>query len=202
MTLLLLTAAVGIWAWNFRMVQQTTQWEYEINVLRRAAGELAVDDPRQMAVIQRRPEWRGDLQWDVFLPPGREYSLYLATRDIDQRGGFEGLTPRQAKLPPGKHRIQLKYTEAADGKWDIGILREGQPLLESTETPDWQTSTSFSWSQPVRIGETLQRAAPARLPLRRLAFNIPDATGSSSPRGPANGLLVWIEENRQANATR
>ena len=198
-TLLLLTAAVAVWVAYVRLRQQIPRLEQEIDSLGQMARELIVEDEEQIAVVMLPPMWYGESRWEIYLPEG-EYVMRLGTRQIDDQLTSLVLGPDKERFPPavgetpigaGHHRIELMRSEEWRGR-EITVLLDDRPVIEAEEEPDWNTGgTSTGASE---IGDCVQRPAHEPLVLYRRRFYLRQKGGQYvAPKGPAKGLMLWIE---------
>ncbi len=187
-TLLLLLAAVAVWLGYFSNRGQISFLESRIAALRPLAHELIIDDASQIAVVKLEELWYDENEWDVYLPEGR-YRLSLATRRIDDRG----LAPASSTglLESGTHRLVLDQHRRGDG-WQIAVTADGRPLCAADEPNDWNPGHGSTGGGEYSLCQQLPRDQPVILFRRR--FHHPDATGgSTTPQGPTEGLLLWLE---------
>lgn len=187
-TLLLLLAAVAVWLAYRSNRGQIEFLESRIAALQPLARELIIDDESQIAVVKLAELWYDENEWQVYLPEGR-YRLSLATRRIEERG----LAPAAstAWLPAGTHHVVLEQRRREDA-WQIVVTADGKPLCAVEEPKDWNSSHGSTGG-----GEySLSRQEPCDQPvvLFRRRFHQADGRGgSTTPPGPTEGILLWIE---------
>ncbi len=194
-TLLLLTAAVAVWVAYVPLRQQIRRLEREIDAMQEMAGELIVEDSEQIAVVMLPQMWYDESRWEIYLPEG-EYVMRLATRRIDTRTreiDKKGLAHVVGESPisAGRHRIELLRSEDGRGQ-EITVLFDDRPVIEAEEAADWDPGCGSVGGSP--IGRCAERPADEPLVLfhRRFQKRLKNG-GSTSPKGPTEGLMLWIE---------
>lgn len=190
-TLLLLTAAVAAWTAVWRVHHENRRLRATLDSLLKMARELNVVDPNQFAVVEEIEGWHGEDIWQIHLPAGRRYRVKLATRGVE-RGGFPAVAKAEAELDAGRHRLELRREAQADMTQRLIVLVNDRVLLEASETADW-TMRSGASSFGVH-SQSSQHPTDQPLVLQRVQFHTPKpGGGSTSPDGPANGSLLWLE---------
>jgi len=187
-TMFLLTAAIAAWITVFINRRENAALESRIAAIRPLARELVVDDAQRIAVVKLEELWMDENRWDIYLPDGT-YRLCVATRGIDD----EGLVPavKSAPVAAGRHRVVLDQTLDGEAR-RIVVTWDGAKLLEVVEPKAWDPGTGSSGGGDYSRSTQLPDDKPAVLFRRR--FSRPDAKGQvSSPVGPTDGLLLWIE---------
>jgi hypothetical protein len=156
--------------------------------MRQMARELIVEDEEQIAVVMLPQEWMDESRWDIHLPEG-EYVIRLATRQIDKQGFAPVVEERP--ISAGQHRIELTVSEEGSGR-EITVTDDDRPLIEAEEGPDWNVGGGSEGGS--EIGNCVHRSADEPLVLFRRRFR-QRATGGASipPKGPTEGLMLWIE---------
>ncbi len=198
-TIMVLTAAVATWTSYYHMSRETRRLTKENSTLSQLACELLIADPEQFGLIQVRPDWFDDEQWEVWLPPGAIYQLSVATREIPQELNSSPYPEvRQAvDLDPGKFRLKLRTEKSEDGSFEITLERDGQQLVSMSEPADWKPLTGTTTSSNGNPRSTHQQdvAYPLNLLVRR--HHVADGPRvTRTPDGPANGLVIWIARLR------
>ena len=191
--LLLLTAAVATWtaAWNVR--QENEQLRSEISEMQRVARELVVLDEAQMALVKDEEQWYGEDSWQIYLPPGREYRLLLATREIPQIMRKPAKPMARNTITPGRHQIRLQEHKRDDG-WLIEVTVDETTVIRHPESADWQPKDR-STSSLGPVIETQQYSLDQPLVLEHDRFFAQRKGGVTrrSEDEPTNGLMLWVE---------
>jgi hypothetical protein len=196
-TLFLLMAVFAVWMAYFINRRQNAQLEARINAMIPLAHELIVDDARQIAVVKLEAHWFDENRWDLYLPAGR-YRLCLATREI----GEMGLAPavKGAPLAAGRHRLALEQHKDKD-VWRLAVTCDGPPVLSVEEPKEWNDDRGSSSESQFDVSE--QSPADKPVVLFRRRFMRSDAKGgATSPTGPCEGILLWIEPEPAPDAGR
>lgn len=190
-TLLLLTAAVGVWVAYFKNRHDTADLAQKITSMRPLARELFVDDPSRIAVVKQEERWYDQNDWKVYLPPG-EYRLCLATQNIDEKE----LAPinQSVSIDPGTHDLALEQTRIQDKAWRIVVMVDGEEVLRVEEPAGWNAGHGSSGGG--QFSNSTQLPAHEPVVLFRRRFMVPTSpSGYAAPMGPCNGLLLWIESH-------
>lgn len=191
-TFVLAIAAIAVWMTDIANRRQNDRIESHIETMLPLSRELVVADPTQIAVVKRQEFWYDDNTWDLHLPPG-SYRLCLATRDID-------IDPRQTLIPPafqsiplspGKHTLALELTKT-DTLWRVSVSADDSPALSAEEPLDWNAAHGYMGGS--QISDSRQAPPDKPLVLFHRRFMRTTSNGSSStPRGPSEGIMLWIE---------
>lgn len=188
-TVFLLTAVVAVWIAVSINRRDIATLESRIASMRSMARELVVEDATRIAVVKREELWYDDNGWEVYLPDG-SYRLCLATRGVDQQGFAPGM--KTTPVAPGRHRLTLDQTQDGEGR-RIAAVWDGQKRLESVEPKGWDPGTGSSGGGEFSRSQQLPAGEPLVL-LRRRFMGPRDAQGrSTTPDGPTEGILLWIE---------
>jgi hypothetical protein len=186
-TLFLLMAAVAVWLALFVNRQQIAILETRIEVGRKLAHVLIIDDPKKVAVVKMDELWMDDNRWDVHLPPG-QYRICLATRKVDDHG-FP-LKQESRPIPAGRHRLALELRQEGE-TCQLRVKCDGSELLAIVERKEWASRGSTGGGE-FSTSEQLPADKPVVLYRRR--YMIQTSTGQfNTPPGPTEGLLLWIE---------
>jgi hypothetical protein len=187
-TLFLLLAAIAVWLTYFVNLRHNASLERRINAMVPLAHELIVDDPKKVAAVKLEQHWFEENRWELYLPDGT-YRLCLATRGIAPAG----LAPivKSAPIASGTHQLALERQQNDDGSL-VTVLWDGKALMEEQETKDWSAKGSTS---SVNFAQSEQRSPDTPIEFLRLRFMHPDGKGrSTTPTGPTQGILLWIEQ--------
>ena len=194
-TLFLLIFAVAAWLGVVRNREKTRDMESRLDTLRLLARELEVDDPGQIAVVEKVAQWMDEDRWEVYLPPG-SYRICMATRQV----GDSGFPPvmKSVAILPGRHRLALdERTEKTSWK---GVLScdgvERLVIEEPKEFPGNGSSSDgeFSISEQVPANE--------QVVLARTRFANESSGLTIKPGASSDGLMLWIEPDPGATPAR
>jgi hypothetical protein len=132
--------------------------------------------------------WYDENRWEIYLPEG-QYRLCMATHGIDDNG----LAPvvRSTAIRGGRHRLALEQQRDND-VWRVKVAWDGTEVLAVEEPKDWDPGSGSAGGGQYSISEQLPADKPAVLFRRR--FMRGDAKGlTTTPNGPTEGILLWIE---------
>jgi hypothetical protein len=187
-TLFLLITVVAVWTVYFSNRSAIRTYEERIAAMKPLARELTIDDEFKIAVIKKEPYWYDENRWEVYLPPGT-YRLCLATREIDE----SGFAPIAASIPlsPGRHTLSLEQVKTDDG-WRVVVECDGQQVLATDEPKAWYPAVGSVGGG--EFDSLTEREPSEPLVLFRRRFTLPAAGGrNTTPTGPADGVMLWIE---------
>jgi hypothetical protein len=187
-TLILLTASIAVWMTFFINRRHNASLEARITAMRPLAHELEVVDAKKIAVVKLEEYWFDENRWEMYLPDG-QYRLCLATRGIDQLG-FPPAA-KSAPLAAGRHRIDLEHTQDGAG-WQIAVSWDKTRRLAVQEPKEWGPGRASEGGGQFSVSEQSAPEQPVVLFRRRFYRSGPPGT-MSSPSGPAEGVLLWIE---------
>ena len=188
-TLLLLTAAVGVWIAHAKNRYDIDHFAQQIEAMQPMARELIVQDPTQISVVKQEERWYDQNDWKLYLPEGK-YKLSLATRDITENK----LTApaKTVSLPAGTHHVVLEQKRHKAEGWKISVLVNEKEVLRLDEPADWDPGHGSSGGGQYSRCTELLPTEPVVLFRRRFTVKTPTG-GYSAPTEPCNGLLLWIE---------
>jgi hypothetical protein len=188
-------AAIAVWMAYFVNRRYNATLEVRIKAMVPLAHELSIEDAQKIAVVKLEEDWYDENRWEIYLPDGR-YRLCLATHGIDD----EGLVPAVKSTPieAGRHLLALEQRRDND-VWRVTVLGDGQGLLAVEEPKDWDPGSGSSGGGQYSLSEQLSPDQPTVLFRRR--FMRADGKGQrTTPSGPAEGVLLWIERTAVSNA--
>jgi hypothetical protein len=168
-----------------------------IESMRHLAHVLESDDPSKVAIVRLEEYWYDDHSWDLYLPEGR-YQVCMATHEIDTNG----LAPvvKRSPILAGRHQLSLEQ-ERKDEVWRVTIGWDGKELLAVEEPKEWDAARGSSGGS--EVGESEQRPANQPIVVFRRRFLKDIGKGQyTTPTGPTEGILLWIEKVADSKATR
>ena len=194
-TLLLLMVACAVWAAHWSYVRHADSLERENAKLAPLVRELVVQDLDQAAIVKEHSKWFDDFRWQCYLPEGR-YRLSLATRQIGEDATREfAMFPSptaSTDLPSGRHVVSLEQINE-EQQWRVRVLVDKQVVLDHVEPKEWNSAHGSSGGARIDALEQFSFERPIELFRRR--FMVPrEGGGYSSPQGPTNGVLLWLEQ--------
>ena len=183
----LLTAAIAVWITFFINRRENAVLESRIAAMQPLARELVTDDANKIAVVKLDELWYD--RTDGCLPSGWDVPVMCGhPRDLQQGAGSGG---EERTVAAGRHRLVLE--QSLDGEvWRLSVTWDGTKLLEAVEPKGWDPGMGSSGGGEYAVSTQLPADQPAVLFRRR--FTRPDANGQvSTPVGPTDGILMWIE---------
>jgi hypothetical protein len=187
-TLFLLIAATGVWTTFFINRRYNASLEARIRATLPLAHELVIDDAQQIAIVKLEEFWFDENRWDIYLPEGR-YRLCIATREIDEKE----LAPeaKSAPIMGGRHQLGLEQHRDKDS-WRVEVKLDGTPLLVVEEPKEWNPGSGSTGG--AQFSSTEQLPANKGAVLFRRRFMHQEMSGAmATPKGPTEGILLWIE---------
>jgi hypothetical protein len=181
-------AAIAAWMAYFVNRRHNADLEARVNALVPLAHELVIEDPQKIAVVKLEEYWYDENRWEIHLPVGR-YRLCVSTRGIDDTG----LAPAVKSTPieAGRHLLALEQRRVNDA-WRVTVLGNGRELLAVEEPKTWDPGSGSEGGGQYAVSEPLPPDQPAVLFRRR--FMRPNGKGgATTPLGPTEGILMWIE---------
>jgi hypothetical protein len=194
-TLSLLMAAIAVWLTFFINRRHNATLEARIKAMVPLAHELVIEDAKKIAVVKLEEYWYDENRWDIYLPDGR-YRLCLATREVDE----SGLAPvaKSRPIKAGRHRLALEQRRDGD-VWRVTVAWDRTGLLAVEEPKDWDPGVGSSGGGDYSVGEQLAADKPAVLFRRRFTREVSEGQ-MTTPRGPTEGILLWIERTGGSDA--
>jgi hypothetical protein len=191
--LLLATLCAGVWFAHWANQDAIAMLEPRLANLQTLSPELIVVDPARTAVVQLPSPWFSTRGWEVYVPTDK-VRICIATEDIDQ-SGFPAKY-ESALLPKGQYEIQFDE-QIENGGHRFLVTKDGQSCL-NLEKQFLNASRGSSTSSDVSTQSTqFENHAPIVLIRRRNSVPVPNTPGSSqSPSGPAEGLMLWLQNDR------
>jgi len=194
LTLMLLAAAVCTWSLHYRLRHDNARLRGGIQTMEGQSRRLRIEHPDRLAVVRLPESWYDETKWDVALPSeqavaagGASYKLCLATREIDLPAEYPPAS--EFILPPGRHQIELK-TRRKQGEWNIIALLDDQPVIEISESADWNPGHGGAGTGSLREYPFQPGSASHPVMLYHEVYRTDDR---SLPPGPKNGVLLWLQ---------
>jgi hypothetical protein len=198
--LFMVLAAVGIENW--RVDREIRKLELKWKVMNSLARELIIHDKNKFAAVARHPRSVGEQTWDVYVPNDRVYNLCVSYTNIEPTGVTQ--PAESISIAAGNHRIEVQHDwiverGAIPGRDESRILLDHSVVAELVRVAVGNSS-GFSGSL---VSESEQIPTNQPLILYRRVNSVQTSPQSwTSPTGPSDGCLVWIqpaEETKDAS---
>lgn len=196
-SLFLLVAAIGVWTSYFINLREINSLNARITTVRPLARDLVIDDPSQVAVVKLQEMWYDENRWDVYLPEG-QYQVCIATREITEDGIARA--SNRKPIPSGRHRIAFEQQDGTTGRRLVVNLDDAK-LLSVEESSDWDPGRGSVGGGQFSVSEQSPANQPVVL-FRRRFMLLQSGSVSSTPTGPVNGILLWIERTNGADVKK
>ena len=177
------TAFVGLIAALVVSYMQRSGDLKELVELRNVAGRLEISDPNLVHAIPVTVA--GDLswQWQVYLPPEKEYEIVLFSgEDVPLHGMPERWSARTGFRKPGKFMLTASVEKNRHGEWVLTTEAQGQNLIDPIGDDLWGAH------QRTGIESEKTTIGVAGKPLELLRIRTPETVK------PPNGIMIMIEE--------
>lgn len=191
--LLLATLCAGVWIAHWTNQDGIARLESRLANLQTLSPELIVAEPKKIAVVQMPTPWRSISSWEVYVPTDM-VRICLATEDIvpgEIPGKYES-----ALLPKGQYEVQLEERRE-NGDYRFLVTQNGQACLNLELPRDPASNVILTDSDVSYQTKQSDGEVPIVLFRKRFFVTVPGTpVSSTSPTGPANGCMVWIENDR------
>lgn len=180
--------------------------------MRTELGFLSIEDPLVAQAIQVGTGEVDHWKWRIYLPQGGKYELFIYSGTIPPNNPNQNQNWFDAVKKSGSG---LSGT-IRDGEFvfDVKLIKEGDRLFVATSNANGMSfgkmSVTVDWlSQEIGHGmlSSIVSNKPSLFqpdqPILLMSMLEPVVTRSgnsvswTSPTGPANGIVIWIEQHRQ-----
>ena len=191
--LLLATFCAGVWFAHWANQDAIARLEPRLANLQTLSPELIVADPNKIAIVQLPAPWFSSSRWGFYVPTDK-VRICIATDDIDQ-SGFPA-KHESVLLPKGQYEIQFDE-QMETGMHRFVVTQDGQPCL-TVEKLFLSSARGYSTgSDTSSRSKQFEDHVPIALLRRHYSVPVIGSPGSfQSPKGPAEGILLWIESDR------
>jgi hypothetical protein len=212
LTALLLTTIVGLSVIVVPLWREVGPLRMQVRSLRTEQGFLNVDDVTQAQAIQVGTGESHHSNWRIYLPPGGRYSLcaYDGLIPPDPNGQspqswFDGVkltgSGMTDTLDGGEFVLETELAKQ-DDHWQLKMFKANGMSFGSISLHNFGDWLSDEVGQSVRsaVGYDQQAVYPPGQPILLMKTIKPIVTRSGSaitigvPTGPADGVVVWIEQ--------
>lgn len=207
MTIIGLGVLVGQLWWEVGPLRQ------QVRGMRAELGLLNIDDPTVAQAIQLGTKSSDHWKWRIYLPPQGKYELIVCSGTIPPHGVHQNwynairqnTSGMSSTIAEGEFVLHVELIKEGS-QWNV-ITTRGEGLNRSV------MSVEGEWlSQIVGRGVTSSVSAdkaalfPPGQPIHLMSLLEPvvtkngTSTSFTTPTGPANGIVVWIEQQPPAAA--
>jgi len=184
-SLLLLTAVVGL---TFALLVGNIQRrddDAELSELRNLAGRLTVTDPDLVHAIPVPMAGALKWQWQIYLPPDKDYELVLIAGDIPESGIPKRWSARTGFRKSGKFLLTASVEKDRHGNLILATEAQGQNLNQPVANENWGGHQYLG----LKNGETTVGDAEQPLVLSHIR--------ASKSVDPPYALMILIEEYKE-----
>jgi hypothetical protein len=210
-TAFLLTTIVGLLIVTFQLWREVAPLREQVRNMRTELGLLNIEDPTVAQAIQLGTRETDHWKWRIYLPPGAEYELFVYSgKTIPPRRGLNWF----AAVKKDGSGISTTM-DGGEFVFEVRLVKKGTQWMVSTSRglggDDGEMSIDGDWlSQKIGRGVSssagFDKAATFRpgeaIHLMSMFEPVVTKNGTStswtSPTGPANGIVIWIEQHSPA----
>ena len=191
-TLLLLTACIAVWWYDWSNRREIAQLESRLITMRPLVRELVVKDHEHIAVIQKQPTTYDEAVWHIYIP-NDSLSLCSATRGLAMPNGDEvKRVPPAAKAPlaAGRHMLELRVDSEKEDSV-VRVLVDDEVVIETREPSSWKEGSGSRGG--AHFSSQTDHLPGSPLVLFSRVYS--EKWVHVGPRAPSrgNGVRLWIE---------
>jgi hypothetical protein len=206
-TAFLLTTIVGLSIVTFRLWREVAPLREQVRSMRSELGLLNIEDPTVAQAIQLGSREADHWKWRIYLPPGSEYELFVYSgRRIPPHKGLNWFAAvkkdgsgMSTTMDGGEFVFEVRLVKKGM-KWMVSTSRGlGGDDGEMSIDGDWlsqkmgrsvSSSAGFDKATTFRPGEAIHLMSI----FEPVVTQNGTSTSWTSPTGPANGIVIWIEQ--------
>lgn len=209
LTALLLMTIVGLAIVVVQLWREVGPLRAQVRGMRTELGLLNIDDPAIAQAIQLGGGEPDRWKWRIYLPPSGQYTLFVYSGTIPPRDSRQGRNWYDAVRQDGSGSAES--INSGEFVLNVELLKEGAQWQIVTSRGNHRSVSTMSidgnWlSQMVGRGVTssigpdiatnVRPGEPIHLMtlLEPVSTKNGNTTSFSTPIGPANGIVVWIEQ--------
>lgn len=211
LTVILLTTIVGLSIVTAQLWREVDPLRQQVRSMRAELGLLNIDDPMVAQAIQLGTNSADHWKWRIYLPPQGNYELLVYSGTIPPHGVHQSwynairqsASGMSSTIAPGEFVLHVELFKE-DSQWNV-ITTRGEGLNRSVMSVqgDWLSQMT---SRGVTSSVSADNAAsfPPGQPIHLMTLHEPvvtrngASTSFTTPTGPANGIVVWIEQHMPA----
>ena len=208
--LLLIVAFVGMAIVIALQWREIGPLRAQVRSMRTELGQLNIDEPSVAQAIRVGTTEADHWRWRIYLPPGRKYGLFTYFGTIPPTN-----SPDQAWFKSVKKSGRGTYGTCRDGEFlfDVRLVKEdgrwslvtsngnGQSTNKISPIGDWLSERYRSINSAVGLEKASAFPNGQPMLLMKMLAPVVTPTGWEEPKGPANGIVVWIEQQSPSNPT-
>lgn len=211
LTAILLMTIIGLSIVTFRLWLQLEPLRVQVRSMRTELGLLNVEDPTVAQAIQLGTDKVDHWKWRIYLPEGGDYELFIYDGMIPPHGFNKSWYDEIRKnasgmsttMNGGEFVFNVELKKEGD-RWLVltsrGIDRPGSVMsvngdwLSSERSHGVNSSVGYDAAATYRPGEPIHIMTM----LEPVVTKKGTSTSWSTPTGPANGIVIWIEQQLPA----
>ena len=210
LTALLLTTIVGLAIVVAQLWREVEPLRVQVHSMRTELGMLNIDEPSVAQAIRVGTTEGDHWRWRIYLPPGGKYELFTYFGTIPPTN-----SPDQAWFKSVKKSGRGMYGACRDGEFlfDVRLVKEdgrwslvtsngnGQSTNKISPIGDWLSERYRSINSAVGLEKASAFPNGQPMLLMKMLAPVVTPTGWEEPKGPASGIVVWIEQQSPSNPT-
>ena len=174
------------------------------SALRRELGYFDVEDPSKIYVLNLPTLEAYTWRWRMYVPKGHALTIHQAFSDIPE-AGLAQATGSSSFAAEGEFVLMAMIRRDHENRWSVSLGTEQSSTRTSIDDKHskWITESGGVSSSTAGGGKGPEVVAPGQdLILVRLRAHEkrPDG-GSRSAKGPAEGLMLWLNVTPQSSQT-
>ena len=192
-------------SWQLRNASQSNaKLMAQNSALRRELGYFDVEDPSKVYVLNLPTLEAYTWRWRMYVPKGHGLTIHKAFSDIPE-AGLAHATGSSSFPAEGEFVLTAMIRRDHENRWSISLGTEQSSTRTSIDDKHskWITDSGGVSSSTAGGGKGPEVVAPGQdLVLVRLRAHEkrPDG-GSRSAKGPADGIMLWLNGTPQSSQT-
>lgn len=214
LTALLLTALVACGITIWQLWHEIEPLRSQVRRMRTELGFLSIEDPLVAQAIQVGTGEVDHWKWRIYLPQGGKYELFIYSGTIppnnpnQNQNWFDAVKKSGSGLSgtirDGEFVFDVKLIKEGD-RWFVATSNaNGMSFGKMSVTGDW-LSQEIGHGMLSSIASNKPSLFQPDQPILLMSMLEPVVTRSgnsvswTSPTGPANGIVIWIEQHPPAS---
>lgn len=211
LTAILLTTIVGLSIVTAQLWREVAPLREQVRSMRSELGLLNIEDPTVAQAIQLGTRETDHWKWRIYLPEPGDYELFVYDGIIPPRqfhtkwydevrkhaGGMSttmdgGEFVFSVELDKEGDRWMLRTSRGVD--LDTSVMSVNGDWLSNTDSHGITSSVGYDAAVTYKPGQPIHIMTL----LEPVVTKNGTSTSWSSPTGPANGIVIWIEQRMPA----